>query len=57
MWWLCEQDDRATAGHSFQPHPPQPIRVVAHGRLAHPSHALVDTPRAVHEARATVLGG
>ena len=27
--------------------------LVAHGRLVHPSHALVDTPQAVHEARAT----
>ena len=44
VWeYLYNQHDRATHGHLFQPHPPQPIRVVAYGRLAHPSHALAGT--------------
>ncbi len=52
----------AVAVHPTRPHDlrapitatPSPTdSLVAHGRLAHPSHALVSTPSATHEARAT----
>ena len=53
----CEQwdeHDRTVSGHHFATPSPADSRR-RRWRLAHPSHALVDTPRAVHEARATAM--